>query len=199
MLDMCYMNKLSEYVGKKIDFLIDEKKLEIFADAEIYYILDKQNTHYLLSMSERGRVTELTEFYSSEEMQRGFPFWMRGLLGNSVDYSDVSKFEDVNDLEVLERLLKQYTKCNLYLINQMNVDKIVLSLIEGDYYEVAFVDKTQKKHLIEQSGKAPFIFERFYTEIVRYREMLKCFEKYTSIFGDKLSYENKLQLLGYSK
>ncbi len=196
---MCYMNKLSEYVGKKIDCSIDEKKIEIFADAEIYYILDKRNTQYILSMSEKGVETKLTEFYSSEEMQRSFPFWMRGLLGNSVDYSDVSKFEDVDDLEVLERLLKQYTHCNLYSINQMSVDKIVLNLIEGDNYEVAFVDKTQKKHLIEQRGKAPFIFERFYTEIVHYREMLKRLEKYTSIFGDKLSYENKLQLLGYSQ
>lgn len=196
---MGYINKLSEYVGKKINCSIDEKRIVIFADAEVNYILNKLDTRYTLSMSERGVKTKLAEFHSKDEMVRSFSFWMRGLLGNSIDYPNVSKFEDVENLDVLENLIKQYTNCNLYSINQMSGDKIVLTVIEEDFYELSFVDRTQKKHLIEHRERAPFIFERFYTEIIHYGEMLKRLEDYTIIFDEKLSYENKLQLLGYSK
>ncbi|WP_312094518.1 hypothetical protein [Aminipila sp.] len=43
----------------------------------------------------------------------------------------------------------------------------------------------------------PLAFERFYTEVVFYGEMIERIREYELIFEDKLDYDVKIQLLGY--
>jgi len=43
----------------------------------------------------------------------------------------------------------------------------------------------------------PFVFERFYTKVVFFGEMIERIREYELIFEDKLDYDVKIQLLGY--
>lgn len=197
MFDKNYMLKFTEYAGKKIRYSINENDLKIYADAEIQYILRKLDRYYTLLMIERGVETKIEEFHTKIEMQRKFPIWIKGLIGARVEYPYIEKFEQLTNINFLHECMKQYTNCELFSINQIAEDKIVLKNNADDSYDLLFVDRNLIKYFIEQNEKAPFVFERFYMEVVYYSEMLKRFKEYELCFEDELDYECKLKMLNY--
>lgn len=197
MINNNFMLKLVEYLGGKIRYFINEDDIEIYVDAEIQYRLRKFDEHYTLSMIERGIETKIDDFYSEIETRRIFPICMKGLIEASVEYPHVKEFEHLTNINQLKEFLKQFTNGNLFSINQIVADNVILTNTTDNSYDLIFVDRNFKKYYIEQNEKAPFIFKRFYMEVVCYSEMVKRFKAYESYFEDLLDYECKLKMLNY--
>lgn len=192
-----FMLKLVEYLGGEIRYSINENDIEIYVDAEIQYKLRKLDEHYTLFMIERGIETKIDDFYSEIETRRIFPIYMKGLIGAKVEYPHVKEFEQLTNINQLKEFMIQFTNGNLFSINQIVANNVILTNKTYDSYDLIFVDKNFQKYYIEQNEKAPFIFKRFYMEVVCYSEMLKRFEEYESYFEDLLDYECKLKMLNY--
>ena len=197
MFNKDFMLKFTEYLGDKIRYSINENDMEIYLDAEIQYMLRKSDEHYTLSMIERGIETKIYDFYSEIEAQRIFSISMKGLIETSVEYPHTKEFEQLTNINNLNECMKQFTNCELFSTNQIVEDNVVLINTTGDLYDLLFVDRDLQKYYIEQNEKAPFIFKRFYMEVVYYSEMLKRFKEYESYFEDSLDYECKLKMLSY--
>ncbi len=196
MLDERYLLKLHEYLHKKTNYSLEDMRIVIYADAEIQYILNEFDTYYQLSMIERGAETVVGVFNSKDEMQRKFAIWMKGLFGNGIDYPYIERFDNIKEINILKDLMNHYTNSNFFSLNEIVEDKIVLTYANS-MYEIFFVDRNKRKYSIEQSIKAPFIFKRFYTEVVFYQEMLKRLNEYELIFNDKLDYDCKINILDF--
>lgn len=192
-----FMFKLVGYLGGKIGYSINDNYIEIYVDAEIQYRLRKLDEQYSLSIIERGIEKKINDFYSELEAQRIFPIYMKGLVEESVEYPHVKEFEKLTNINKLKEFLEQFTNGSLFSINQIVADNVILTNANDDSYDLIFVDKNLQKYYIEQNEKAPFIFKRFYMEIVCYSEMLKRFEEYESYFDDSLDYKFKLKMLNY--
>lgn len=192
-----FMFKLVEYLKGKIGYSINDNDIEIYVDAEIQYRLQKLDEQYILWMIERGIQIKINEFYSESEARRIFPICMKGLIEDSIGYPHIKEFEQLIEINKLKEYMSRLANDKLFSINQICSDKIVLMSVNESSYDLIFVDKDFNKYYIEQNDKAPFIFKRFYMEVVCYSEMLKKFEAYETHFGDSLDYECKLKMLNY--
>ena len=192
-----YLEKLKVYLGKDIEISDNGDEVKIYVDAEIQYFLRKSEERYILYMQERGNETKEKEYASELEMKRNFALWMKNTFGESIEYPFSGKFREAKSVSELKNLMSQYTEEALYSVNDLNEEKINIEQKEGDLYSIFFMDKNGNKYILEQDEEAPFVFKRFYNEVVYYGETLKQIEEYEEIFEDKLDYNVKIQLLGY--
>lgn len=93
--------------------------------------------------------------------------------------------------------MEQYTDQNLYSVNNLKEDKININENENGLYNIFFLDKNGNVYILEKDRKAPFVFKRFYNEVVYYGETVRQIEEYENVFEDKLDYDMKIELLGY--
>lgn len=192
-----YLEKLKEYLGKDIKILDNESEVKVYVDAEIQYFLRKKEQQYILYMQERGRETEEKIYRTEIEMRRRFALLMKNVFGKGMKYPFAEKFRNVESISALEELMEQYTEQNLYSVNNLKEDKINISENENGLYNIFFLDKNGNVYIMEKDRKAPFVFKRFYNEVVYYGETLRQIEEYERIFEDKLDYNMKIELLGY--
>lgn len=197
MFNSNYLEKLKVYLGEDINILDNDSEVEIYVDAEIQYFLRKNEKKYILYIRERGYETEEREYKSEIEMRSKFALLMKRVFCENIEYPFGEKFRDVKSIEVLENLMCQYTNRSLYSVDSMKKDKINLEQNKNGLYNIFFVDKNGNKNILEKNEEAPFVFKRFYNEVVYYSEVLKQIEEYEKIFDAKLDYDMKIQLLGY--
>jgi len=197
MFDNDYLAKLRRYLGKDITMLDNNNETSIYGDSETMYFLRNNGQQYILIMKERGIETKLAIFQTEIEMKRKFSLWMKNIFGNGFEYPHIDKFEDIEDASLLKELMFQYSDKELYSVDEEKEDKIILKKNQNDFYNLFFMNKNGKKHIFEQDEAAPFVFERFYTEVVFYGEMLERIKGYELIFEERIEYDMKIELLGY--
>lgn len=192
-----YLEKLKEYLGKDIKILNSEFEIRVYVDAEIQYFLRKKEQQYVLYMQERGSETEERVYRTENEMRRKFALLMKNVFGKGMEYPFAEKFRNVESISVLEEVMERYTDQNLYSMNNLKEDKINIIENENGLYNISFLDKNGNIYILEKERKAPFVFKRFYNEVVYYGETLRQIEEYEKVFEDKLDYNMKIELLGY--
>lgn len=192
-----YLEKLKEYLGKDIKILNSDSEVKVYVDAEIQYFLRKKEQQYVLYMQERGRETEEKIYRTEIEMKRKFALLMKNVFGKGIEYPFAEKFRNVERISILEEIMELYTDQNLYSVNNLKEDKINISQNENGLYNIFFLDRNGNEYKLEQDRKAPFVFKRFYNEVVYYGETLRQIEEYEKVFEDKLDYDMKIELLGY--
>lgn len=197
MFENDYLLKLRKYIGKEVNISDNENETWIYADTEIQYILRKNEQQYILFMEERGSKSVISTFQTEIEMKRKFSLWMKSFLGNSIEYPYTDKFKDIENILLLKELIYQYSDHELYSIDDEKEDRIILTKNKDNSYNIYFLDRNGKKYIFEQNQEPPFIFKRFYKEVVFYGEMTERIRKYELFFEDKLDYNEKIQLLGY--
>ena len=192
-----YIEKLKEYLGKDIKIWDNESEVKVYVDVEIQYFLRKKEQQYILYMQERGRETEEKIYRTEIEMRRRFALLMKNVFSKEMEYPFTEKFRNVESISVLEELMERYTDQKLYSVNHLKEDKINISENENGLYNIFFLDKNGNVYIMEKDRKAPFVFKRFYNEVVYYGETLRQIEEYENIFEDKIDYNVKIELLGY--
>ena len=82
-------------------------------------------------------------------------------------------------------------------INNLVEDKINILKDEAGVYNILFINRNGKKYLIERDRKVPDIFEKFYREVLYYRDIMKQIVEYEKVFNDKIEYKTKIRMFGY--
>ena len=196
-LGSSYLENLKKYIGKDINILDNGNEVRVYVDAEIQYFLKEDNQRYILYMQERGIETKEKEYAVEKEMQRNVAILLKNVFNEEVKYPFSGKFRDIATISELKNTMSQCVDKKLYSVSSLEKDKINIEQNEGGLYSIFFLDKNGEKYILEQDEEAPFVFKRFYNEVLYYGETLKQIEEYEDIFGDKLEYSIKLELLGY--
>lgn len=197
MLAKEYLKRLNQYVGKDIDILENSNELTIYYDVETKYILKKNQTNYKLFVEIRNARQEMETFSTELEMKRKFALWMKGIFGPSIEYPRTEEVEAASDMISLSNMINKYIESDFFSINCLQKNKINLEKRAGDCYDIFFLNENGEKKIIEENQPAPYIFGRFYNEIVFFQESINRINEYEIIFEDKLSYIEKIQLLSY--
>ena len=85
-----------------------------------------------------------------------------------------------------EQTIKVYIDCEIQSV-----------LKEDDSNYILFINRNGKKYLIERDRKVPDIFEKFYREVLYYRDIMKQIVEYEKVFNDKIEYKTKIRMFGY--
>lgn len=197
MLDRQYLEKLKQYVGKDIPLVESDNEVYIYLDSEIQYFLRKKEQKYILYVSERGKETEEKVYISEEDMKRQFALWLKSSLSEKVKYPFSGKFREVTNVEELRTLMQKYADKELYAINDSQEGRINIYKNRNEQYSIFFLDKRGEKYILEQEAEAPFVFKRFYNEVIYYGETIRQIREYEEVFKDKLDDDITMQLLGY--
>ena len=195
MFSNSFMNKVKEFVGTEIKYFISENEIKVYDDVEIQYKLKKLNGNYSLLIIERGKESKIVDFDSEVEARRKFPIYISGYLGEKIDYSSSQELNHTIDINKLKEFMYKSKNRNLFSINKIVTDNIILMNITDSLYDVFFVDRNLKKYYIEQNEKPPYIFGRFYNEVIYYSESLKRLDEYELVFNDVLDYEWRINFL----
>ena len=83
------------------------------------------------------------------------------------------------------------------IVSPEEIDKINILKDEAGVYNILFINRNGKKYLIERDRKVPDIFEKFYREVLYYRDIMKQIVEYEKVFNDKIEYKTKIRMLGY--
>jgi hypothetical protein len=197
MFDDDYLKKLRKYLGKEIIMSVSNYETRIYVDTETKYFLRNDEYQYVLILMERGCETELAKFQTKTEMKRNFALWMKSIFGNNIKYPYADKFEGIENLSLFKELMYQYLDKELFSIDNEKENKIILTKNQDGSYNIFYLDRKGKKYFIEENEEAPFVFERFYSEVEFYGEMIQRVNEYEFVFEDKLNDNIKIQLLGY--
>lgn len=197
MLEKEYLNKLSQYIGGNIN--VSEKPNEIIIgyDIETRYVLKKEQMHYVLYVEVRNLRDKIAVFHTELEMKRKFALYMRNIFGTSIEYLHTEEIEMASDITSLRNIVSRYLENKFYSIDHLEKNKINLEKKAYNLYDVFFLNENGEKKFIEQNQSAPYIFGRFYNEIVFLKETLLRIYEYETIFGDALNYVEKFQILAY--
>lgn len=195
MFSNSFMNKVKEFVGTEIKYFISENEIKVYDDVEIQYKLKNLNENYSLLIIERGKESKIVDFDSEVEAKRRFPIYMRGYIGERIVYSSSQELNHKIDINKLKEFMYKSKNRNLFSINKIVTDNIILMNITDSLYDVFFVYRNLKKYYIEQNEKPPYIFGCFYNEVIYYLESLKRLDEYELVFNDVLDYEWRINFL----
>ena len=141
-------------------------------------------TYYLLWKEE----TKIKEYKSEIEAKRNFAIYVRRML-NDNESTVASEFNGIKDtLELRSKMIK-LTDEKWYSINNLVEDKINILKDEAGVYNILFINRNGRK--------VPDIFEKFYREVLYYRDIMKQIVEYEKVFNDKIEYKTKIRMLGY--
>lgn len=196
MISRNYIECLKIYLGTKTNIVFDEQTIKVYIDCEIQSVLKEDNSNYILFIVERGNKRKIKEYKSEIEAKRNFAIYVRRML-NDNESTVASEFNGIKDtLELRSKMIK-LTDEKWYSINNLVEDKINILKDEAGVYNILFINRNGKKYLIERDRKVPDIFEKFYREVLYYRDIMKQIVEYEKVFNDKIEYKTKIRMLGY--
>ena len=191
-----YIECLKIYLGTKTNIVFDEQTIKVYIDCEIQSVLKEDDSNYILFIVERGNKRKIKEYKSEIEAKRNFAIYVRRML-NDNESTVASEFNGIKDtLELRSKMIK-LTDEKWYSINNLVEDKINILKYEAGVYNILFINRNGKKYLIERDRKVPDIFEKFYREVLYYRDIMKQIVEYEKVFNDKIEYKTKIRMLGY--
>ena len=185
MMSRNYIECLKIYLGTKTNIVFDEQTIKVYIDCEIQSVLKEDDSNYILFIVERGNKRKIKEYKSEIEAKRNFAIYVRRMLNGIKD-----------TLELRSKMIK-LTDEKWYSINNLVEDKINILKDEAGVYNILFINRNGKKYLIERDRKVPDIFEKFYREVLYYRDIMKQIVEYEKVFNDKIEYKTKIRMLGY--
>ena len=195
MISRNYIECLKIYLGTKTNIVFDEQTIKVYIDCEIQSVLKEDDSNYILFIVERGNKRKIKEYKSEIEAKRNFAIYVRRML-NDNESTVASEFNGIKDtLELRSKMIK-LTDEKWYSINLVE-DKINILKDEAGVYNILFINRNGKKYLIERDRKVPDIFEKFYREVLYYRDIMKQIVEYEKVFNDKIEYKTKIRMLGY--
>ena len=196
MISRNYIECLKIYLGTKTNIVFDEQTIKVYIDCEIQSVLKEDDSNYILFIVERGNKRKIKEYKSEIEAKRNFAIYVRRML-NDNESTVASEFNGIKDtLELRSKMIK-LTDEKWYSINNLVEDKIHILKDEAGVYNILFINRNGKKYLIERDRKVPDIFEKFYREVLYYRDIMKQIVEYEKVFNDKIEYKTKIRMLGY--
>ena len=196
MISRNYIECLKIYLGTKTNIVFDEQTIKVYIDCEIQSVLKEDDSNYILFIVERGNKRKIKEYKSEIEAKRNFAIYVRRML-NDNESTVASEFNGIKDtLELRSKMIK-LTDEKWYSINNLVEDKINIQKDEAGVYNILFINRNGKKYLIERDRKVPDIFEKFYREVLYYRDIMKQIVEYEKVFNDKIEYKTKIRMLGY--
>ena len=196
MISRNYIECLKIYLGTKTNIVFDEQTIKVYIDCEIQSVLKEDDSNYILFIVERGNKRKIKEYKSEIEAKRNFAIYVRRML-NDNESTVASEFNGIKDtLELRSKMIK-LTDEKWYSINNLVEDKINILKDEAGVYNIFFIDRNGEKYLIERDRKVPDIFEKFYREVLYYRDIMKQIVEYEKVFNDKIEYKTKIRMLGY--
>ena len=196
MMSRNYIGCLKIYLGTKTNIVFDEQTIKVYIDCEIQSVLKEDDSNYILFIVERGNKRKIKEYKSEIEAKRNFAIYVRRML-NDNESTVASEFNGIKDtLELRSKMIK-LTDEKWYSINNLVEDKINILKDEAGVYNILFINRNGKKYLIERDRKVPDIFEKFYREVLYYRDIMKQIVEYEKVFNDKIEYKTKIRMLGY--
>lgn len=196
MMSRNYIECLKIYLGTKTNIVFDEQTIKVYIDCEIQSVLKEDDSNYILFIVERGNKRKIKEYKSEIEAKRNFAIYVRRML-NDNESTVASEFNGIKDtLELRSKMIK-LTDEKWYSINNLVEDKINILKDEAGVYNILFINRNGKKYLIEMDRKVPDIFEKFYREVLYYRDIMKQIVEYEKVFNDKIEYKTKIRMLGY--
>ena len=181
MMSRNYIECLKIYLGTKTNIVFDEQTIKVYIDCEIQSVLKEDDSNYILFIVERGNKRKIKEYKSEIEAKRNFAIYVRRIK---------------DTLELRSKMIK-LTDEKWYSINNLVEDKINILKDEAGVYNILFINRNGKKYLIERDRKVPDIFEKFYREVLYYRDIMKQIVEYEKVFNDKIEYKTKIRMLGY--
>ena len=195
-LEESYINNLEKYIGRKLNIIEKENRMEVIYDAEIQYVLRRNDiNHYSFYLVQRNQSSEIAEYYSELEMKRKFSIAMKEIFGEKIDYSKTDEFEKAENLAEVENLMNLYVGQEYYSIKKPQKKKINLELTEEKKYSIYFLKENDKRNYIERNLKAPFAFCRFYNEALFLKMSIEKINEYQMIFADKMEDEEIYDML----
>lgn len=196
MMSRNYIECLKIYLGTKTNIVFDEQTIKVYIDCEIQSVLKEDDSNYILFIVERGNKIKIKEYKSEIEAKRNFAIYVRRML-NDNESTVASEFNGIKDtLELRSKMIK-LTDEKWYSINNLVEDKINILKDEAGVYNILFINRNGKKYLIERDRKVPDIFEKFYREVLYYRDIMKQIVEYEKVFNDKIEYKTKIRMFGY--
>lgn len=196
MMSRNYIECLKIYLGTKTNIVFDEQTIKVYIDCEIQSVLKEDDSNYILFIVERGNKRKIKAYKSEIEAKRNFAIYVRRML-NDNESTVASEFNGIKDtLELRSKMIK-LTDEKWYSINNLVEDKINILKDEAGVYNILFINRNGKKYLIERDRKVPDIFEKFYREVLYYRDIMKQIAEYEKVFNDKIEYKTKISMLGY--
>ena len=196
MMSRNYIECLKIYLGTKTNIVFDEQTIKVYIDCEIQSVLKEDDSNYILFIVERGNKRKIKEYKSEIEAKRNFAIYVRRML-NDNESTVASEFNGIKDtLELRSKMIK-LTDEKWYSINNLVEDKINILKDEAGVYNILFINRNGKKYLIERDRKVPHIFEKFYREVLYYRDIMKQIVEYEKVFNDKIEYKTKIRMFGY--
>ena len=196
MISRNYIECLKIYLGTKTNIVFDEQTIKVYIDCEIQSVLKEDDSNYILFIVERGNKRKIKEYKSEIEAKRNFAIYVRRML-NDNESTVASEFNGIKDtLELRSKMIK-LTDEKWYSINNLVEDKINILKDEAGVYNILFINRNGKKYLIERDRKVPDIFEKFYREVLYYRDIMNQIVEYEKVFNDKIEYKTKIRMLGY--
>lgn len=196
MMSRNYIECLKIYLETKTNIVFDEQTIKVYIDCEIQSVLKEDDSNYILFIVERGNKRKIKEYKSEIEAKRNFAIYVRRML-NDNESTVASEFNGIKDtLELRSKMIK-LTDEKWYSINNLVEDKINILKDEAGVYNILFINRNGKKYLIERDRKVPDIFEKFYREVLYYRDIMKQIVEYEKVFNDKIEYKTKIRMLGY--
>lgn len=196
MISRNYIECLKIYLGTKTNIVFDEQTIKVYIDCEIQSVLKEDDSNYILFIVERGNKRKIKEYKSEIEAKRNFAIYVRRML-NDNESTVASEFNGIKDtLELRSKMIK-LTDEKWYSINNLVEDKINILKDEAGVYNILFINRNGEKYLIERDRKVPDIFEKFYREVLYYRDIMKQIAEYEKVFNDKIEYKTKIRMLGY--
>lgn len=196
MMSRNYIECLKIYLGTKTNIVFDEQTIKVYIDCEIQSVLKEDDSNYILFIVERGNKRKIKEYKSEIEAKRNFAIYVRRML-NDNESTVASEFNGIKDTSELRNKMIKLTDEKWYSINNLVEDKINILKDEEGVYNIFFIDRNGEKYLIERDRKVPDIFEKFYREVLYYRDIMKQIAEYEKVFNDKIEYKTKIRMLGY--
>lgn len=196
MISRNYIECLKIYLGTKTNIVFDEQTIKVYIDCEIQSVLKEDDSNYILFIVERGNKRKIKEYKSEIEAKRNFAIYVRRML-NDNESTVASEFNGIKDTSELRNKMIKLTDEKWYSINNLVEDKINILKDEEGVYNIFFIDRNGEKYLIERDRKVPDIFEKFYREVLYYRDIMKQIAEYEKVFNDKIEYKTKIRMLGY--
>lgn len=196
MMSRNYIECLKIYLGTKTNIVFDEQTIKVYIDCEIQSVLKEDDSNYILFIVERGNKRKIKEYKSEIEAKRNFAIYVRRML-NDNESTVASEFNGIKDTSELRNKMIKLTDEKWYSINNLVEDKINILKDEEGVYNIFFIDRNGEKYLIERDRKVPDIFEKFYREVLYYRDIMKQIVEYEKVFNDKIEYKTKIRMLGY--
>ena len=187
-----YIGQLKQYTRQNFKYEISNHVIKMYIDNEIYYTFDCISMK--MDMYERNTKTELGSFRTEKGSKANFAMLMRNVFNNGNGDIMPDELEKCNSLEELKLIFEKYLDNQYYSIGSIQTGKVSI-LLDGEY-EILF-GANNKNYSIDRDSDPEYIFGRFYNEVTYYATFMKNLKEYETIFNEKFSEKEIIDLIGY--